>query len=146
MYTVKWILPGESPDDAFAVRKTVFVEEQGFSLEIELDEIDAVAHHVVFYDREDKPVGCGRIFPDKAEPGTWIIGRVAALAHLRGTGLGRLLIEEMERRAKALGAVKTVLGAQCRAAGFYRRMGYSPFGEHYYEEACEHVHMHKVLR
>lgn len=43
----------------------------------------------------------------------------------RGLGLGRQLIEELERRAAAMGAVEVHLGAVPSARGFYARLGYS---------------------
>jgi len=142
---VRWIAPGEAPGDAFAVRETVFVKEQGFSLEIELDEIDAVAHHVVLYE-EGRPVACGRLFADPQMGGnTYHVGRVAVLRPLRGTGLGRRVMEEIERKTRALRADRLVLGAQCRAQDFYKKLGYTPFGEVFMDEHCEHIHMEKWL-
>lgn len=43
----------------------------------------------------------------------------------RALGLGRQLIEELERRAAAMGAVEVHLGAVPSARGFYSRLGYS---------------------
>lgn len=43
----------------------------------------------------------------------------------RGSGLGRSLLAELERRAAAMGAVETNLGAVPSARGFYARLGYS---------------------
>jgi GNAT superfamily N-acetyltransferase len=43
----------------------------------------------------------------------------------RGQGVGRLLMEELEQRAAAMGAVEIHLGAVPSARGFYARLGYS---------------------
>jgi GNAT superfamily N-acetyltransferase len=43
----------------------------------------------------------------------------------RGRGLGRLLLEDLERRAAAMGAVEVHLGAVPSARGFYAQVGYS---------------------
>ncbi|HVX47447.1 MAG TPA: GNAT family N-acetyltransferase [Mycobacteriales bacterium] len=43
----------------------------------------------------------------------------------RGRGLGRLLLEELETRAAAMGAVEVHLGAVPSARAFYTRLGYS---------------------
>ena len=71
------------------------------------------------------PVGCGGIrmlTPARAEvKHLWV--RPAA----RGTGLGRQLLEELERRAAARGATDVVLDTNARleaAQGLYRSSGY----------------------
>jgi GNAT superfamily N-acetyltransferase len=43
----------------------------------------------------------------------------------RGRGLGRLLLEDLEQRAAAMGAVEVHLGAVPSAKGFYVQVGYS---------------------
>jgi len=142
---VKWIRPGEDYADAAALRTEVFVEEQGFPLEVEMDELDAHVHHIVLYNEEGRPVACGRIFPAPEDPEIYILGRIAVKKILRGTGTGRLLMAEMEKEAAALGAKRAGLGAQCQAQGFYAKAGYSPRGEIYLEEDCPHIHMEKIL-
>ncbi len=62
MDEIKWIQGRAAGfEDAAAVRETVFVHEQGFSLEIEQDDFDGVAWHVVGY-RQGCPVCTGRLF------------------------------------------------------------------------------------
>ena len=143
--TAKEIAPGQALDDAYAVRMEVFVREQGFSTEIEVDEIDVIAHHIVLYDDNGKPIATGRTFPSPQQDGVYILGRIAALQAYRGHGIGRRVMDELERMALAQGAKTLQLGAQCRAKGFYERLGYTPFGETYYEEYCEHIHMQKTV-
>lgn len=142
---VKWIRPGGDYADAAAIRTEVFVEEQGFPLEVELDELDASVRHIVLYNEEGEPVACGRIFPDPEDSETYILGRIAVKKILRGSGVGLLLMEEMEKEAAALGAKRASLGAQCQAQGFYAKAGYAPRGEIYLEEGCPHIHMEKAL-
>lgn len=145
MYIKKWLCPGDPLDDAYAIRTEVFVEEQGFQREIEIDELDPLVHHLVLYGEDGKPAATGRVFPDSNEPGTFIIGRVAVRRCLRGSGVGRILMEELEKEARRRGARRIVLGAQLGAQPFYTKCGYSPFGEEYLEEHCRHVHMRKAL-
>jgi ribosomal protein S18 acetylase RimI-like enzyme len=75
---------------------------------------------------DGSPVGCGGVrmlTPERGEiKHLWI--RPAA----RGTGLGRGLLEELERRASVLGATEVVLDTNARleaAQGLYRSTGYS---------------------
>lgn len=74
---------------------------------------------------DGSPVGCGGIrmlSPERAEvKHLWV--RPAA----RGTGLGRALMVELERRAVELGATEVVLDTNERLAaaqGLYRSSGY----------------------
>lgn len=146
MYRIQWFAPGMEPQDAFALRRVVFIDEQGFSPETELDEYDKTAHHVVFYDGQGKAAACGRVFPyPGGEAGDYTMGRIATRLDLRGTGLGRLLVEELARKCAELGARRIYIGAQKQAQGFYAKLGYEPYGENYFEEHCEHVHMKKAL-
>lgn len=142
MYTVRVIMPGEALEDAYAVRTAVFVEEQGFPLHIEIDTIDPTATHLVYYDREKCPVATGRVFADGE---AYHIGRIAVVRELRGEGLGRRVMEELEKLAYRQGGRRTILGAQCRAIPFYTHLGYRPIGEVFDEEGCPHQMMEKLL-
>ncbi len=142
MITYKFYQGKEKYEDCFFVRNEVFVKEQGFSLEIEQDDIDSICTHVVFYD-ENNPIATGRIF-DNSE-GEYTLGRICVLASHRGKGFGAQVIHTLEDKAKEFGAVETHLGAQLQALSFYQQLGYQEVGELYYEEDCPHIHMIKKL-
>ncbi len=140
-YEIKWGQNDTVYRDAAALRTEVFVDEQKF--EEEFDQTDAVALHMVVYEENATPIATGRLF-EEAE-GTWHIGRICALKRLRGTGLGRVIVQELEKKAATLGATRIILGAQTRVQGFYETLGYRVYGEEYYEEYCAHVPMEKLL-
>lgn len=144
MYTAKALHPGDDLTDAFAVRIAVFVDEQGFSRELEIDDTDPVAHHVVLY-REGRPVATGRLFPQEEDNSVYVIGRVAVHKEHRG-GTGRQLMLLLEQEALLLGAVATTLGAQEQAVPFYEKLGYVAYGESYMDEFCPHQNMKKTLQ
>lgn len=121
------------------VRNTVFVEEQGFV--DEFDAIDDTAFHLVMY-HGDTPVGVCRVFK---EGETWLVGRFAMMKEARGTGNGSRLLAEAEALVRAQGGKSVTLHAQCRAAPFYEKNGYTPFGELEYEQDCPHIAMRKEL-
>lgn len=129
--------------DAFAVRITVFSDEQGFDPSIDVDDIDPTAHHIILYDGS-RAIATGRVFPEPGNTATYHIGRVAVLKECRG-GTGRRLMGDLEDLARSLGARRVVLGAQCQAQGFYAKLGYTPFGQGFLEEGCPHIHMSKEL-
>ena len=144
MFIFKHLKPGDDLADAAEIRYTVFVDEQGFSRENEMDDTDPLAWHVVLCDGET-PIATGRLFPDNTCPDKFHIGRVAALKSCRGLGLGKQLMEELESYALSLGATNITLGAQLRAKGFYEKCGYQSFGNIYLDEHCEHINMEKKL-
>lgn len=137
---VKILKTPDTLEDAFLIREEVFIKEQGF--QNEFDDIDKVSWHAVAYD-EEKPVACGRLFQKEAN--TYVIGRVAVCHAFRGQHLGELIMKSLEAQANRLGAKEIELSAQCRAAGFYERLGYEAEGEEYLDEFCPHIQMKKKL-
>ncbi len=138
-YSVKWGQNDAVFQDAASLRTEVFVIEQGFAEEF--DETDKTALHMVIYDHENIPVATGRLFEETG--GTWHIGRICTPSRQRGTGLGRMIVEQLEKKAVALGAKHIILGAQTRVQGFYETLGYRVCGEEYLEEYCPHIPMEK---
>lgn len=137
MITVKRVENKSEFEQAYKIRLEVFVKEQKVPEEIELDEFDEIADHVVAY-RDGEPVGCGRVFleGDHAR-----IGRVAVLKKERKKGVGKMICEELIRIGREKGAKKFVLDAQVRATGFYRKLGFSVTGDVFMEAGIEHVRM-----
>ena len=63
----------------------------------------------------------------------------------RGKGLGSEIVAAAENEIKKIGGKYATLGAQLRAKGFYEKIGYTAYGEEYYEEYCPHINMKKLL-
>lgn len=128
-------------DDAREVRKKVFMDEQGFC--DEFDEMDAVSVHFVLYD-DKLPVAACRVFFDK-EKQAYTLGRLAVIREYRGKNIGSAMIREAEKYVRSKGASKLVLHAQCRASGFYGKLGFSEFGSVENDEGCPHIWMRKCF-
>jgi predicted GNAT family N-acyltransferase len=126
----------------FAIRKTVFVDEQGVALDVELDAHDASATHLLA-EIDGRPVGTMRW--RMAAPGRAKIERVAVLREVRGKGVGAELIRAAMDQIKASGAEEAVLHAQSSATAFYLRLGFLPEGMPFLEEGIEHVRMRRSL-
>jgi predicted GNAT family N-acyltransferase len=124
-----------------ALRHEVFVEEQGVPLDLEIDEHDEEAVHLVALDG-DRIVGTCRVLlaGDAAKFGRLVVAREA-----RGRGIGAALLADAERRARAMGAGRMVLAAQTSAIGLYDRAGYTARGEVYLDAGIEHMTMEKPL-
>jgi predicted GNAT family N-acyltransferase len=124
-----------------ALRRAVFVFEQGVSLAEEIDDLDARAQHLAATLR-GRVVGTCRLFD---EGRTWRLTRMAVERPLRGSGVGALLLGEAHRMAESAGADEMVLSAQISAREFYTRHGYRTVGETYMDAGIEHVSMRRSL-
>ena len=102
------------------VRIAVFVEEQGIPRELELDDTDAVADHVLVCS-DDDPVGTGRVHMSGT---TAVIARIAVLPAHRGQGIGGRIVEMLEETARRRGATAAELSPHYYLEDFYARLGY----------------------
>lgn len=132
----------ENFDSAAALRKEVFVDEQGFI--DEFDELDDVSWHVTLFE-DGVCVGVGRIFSEATQPDEYHVGRVAVKKTHRHKGLGRVIMSELEKIALANMARRVVLSAQVPAIDFYRSCGYQVEGEQYNDQHQPHQKMVKLL-
>jgi predicted GNAT family N-acyltransferase len=125
--------------DAFELRFEVFVDEQGVPRELEVDELDPGATHLVAI-RDEQVIGTLRMLEHE---GAAKIGRVAVRAAARGAGVGARLMDRAAAIAAERGFAEIVLHAQVAVAGFYRRLGYVAEGDLFDEAGIPHVAMRK---
>lgn len=114
------------------VRETVFVQEQQVPIEEEWDELDPVCEHVLALDLEGRPIGTGRLTPERK------IGRMAVMADWRGRGVGEAILLALMERARVRGWDRVSLHAQVSAEGFYERAGFVAEGEEFDEAGIRH--------
>lgn len=134
-----------SPEDRAAcldIRWTVFVGEQRVPEEEELDAHEEEATHFVAFD-DARAVGTARLWV--SPEGHAKAQRVAVLADVRGRGFGVALMEALEAEARRRGHTALRLSAQVSAIPFYERLGFEPFGEHFWDAGILHREMHKAL-
>ncbi|MER7562707.1 GNAT family N-acetyltransferase [Streptomyces sp. NPDC048523] len=145
----------EDPADreaCFAVRKEVFVGEQGVPEDIEYDAYDAVAVHVLAVREDGVPLGTGRLLFGEAAAGktggdasVGSLGRLAVTREARGLGVGAALVRAVEEAARARGLAAVDLHAQTHALGFYERLGYVAYGPEFPDAGIPHRAMRRVL-
>jgi predicted GNAT family N-acyltransferase len=121
------------------LRHTVFIQEQGVPEARERDGLDPDCWHVLARDDSGLPIGCGRLTPEHK------IGRMAVLQEWRGGGVGRALLRELVRRARAQGWAEVALDAQVSAIGFYERDGFSAYGDVFEDAGLPHRKMRLTL-
>jgi ElaA protein len=121
-----------------ALRRVVFIEEQGVSPDDEIDGLDGQAIHLLALDG-DEPVGTARLLV-KGDLGK--IGRVCVLPGARGRGLGAALIRRALEEFRAMpGLRRATLGAQTHATGFYAALGFREVGEAFIDAGIPHREM-----
>ena len=131
-------------DLAYAIRHAVFVEEQGIPAELEMDDYDPIAQHVLAF-IDDQCVATARIYLDEQDPSKAKIGRMAVLKDFRGQGIGTALLGEAICAGMMQGASVFELHAQQSAASFYAKLQFKPDGAIFDEVGIPHQRMRLVL-
>ncbi len=128
---------------ASAIRTEVFVNEQRIPAEMEWDAADADGVHAVAYNRLGLPLATGRLL--QHVPGVAKIGRMAVSQAVRGSGVGREVLQALMAAAQGRGDREVLLHAQQSAAPFYARAGFTARGETFEEAGIPHVEMVRAL-
>ncbi len=127
-----WALDGTSLQ---AIRRQVFVREQGVAEDLEWDGLDTEAVHLIARDADGAAIGTARLLPSGQ------IGRMAVLAAYRHRGVGRALLLTLLRIAQAEDYPPPFLNAQTSALPFYAELGFEPEGEIFDEAGIPHRRM-----
>ncbi|KDE04963.1 hypothetical protein MVLG_04612 [Microbotryum lychnidis-dioicae p1A1 Lamole] len=146
----------ETPEEekrCLDIRIEVFIDEQGFSMEDELDAKDPGSDHLILVDTEtEQDIGTIRWYPPMGK-----LGRLAVRKNYRGIGAGKWLVEALEdhlrsRRGKGgianedKSKVLIVANAQIYADKFYIKCGYEAEGVPFQEDGAPHLRMVKTLK
>ncbi len=129
-------------EEAHLVRRQVFIDEQNVPEELEYDEFDDTALHVICKVNE-AVVAAGRILFFEEEA---IVGRVAVLRKWRGKGIGYKIMEFLMDIAKAKGIRILSANVQINVQHFYEKLDFKPVGEFFLEAGIEHIKMIVDLR
>ena len=129
-------------DRCLALRREVFVEEQGVSVAEEMDGLDAECTHFLALAGGDV-VGTARLRVTgdghaKAE-------RVAVRRSVRRSGAGRALMRALEDETRGRGRRELVLNAQLPVIAFYEHLGYRVEGAEFLEAGIPHRAIRKPL-
>ena len=139
-----------SEDDlraCMAVRREVFVAEQGVAAELEVDGLDGECRHFIAR-RALAPVGTARV---RRTAEGWKIERVAVAAGARRHGVGRALVQRVlselgcsspEGPSASRGDAELIyLNAQVSALSFWEQLGFRGRGPRFEEASIEHQRM-----
>lgn len=136
---VKIVNTQQELEDAFSVRKKVFIEEQKVPAEEELDQYENECTHFVLYNGA-QPAGAGRF---RVVDGYGKVERICVLKEHRKSGAGRSIMNEIENFALEKGLTKLKLNAQTQAIPFYSGLGYETVSEEFLDAGIPHRTMVK---
>ena len=132
---IKKIIDPAELEQAFAIRRQVFCIEQNVPEEIEMDEFDTDATHILVY-INDSPVGTAR----------WRVTgegvkmeRFAVLKEYREKGVGEELVKYTLDKLKDSDFI--YLNAQESVIKFYEKFGFIAVGNRFYEANIPHKRM-----
>lgn len=124
-------------NEAFKLRRAVFVGEQNVPPEEEFDADDLTAHHVVAV-REGEVAGTLRII-HAAEHVK--IGRVAVGRWARGHGLASAMIVHAMTEHRSVRNNRFYLTAQSDKIALYERFGFTGYGDEFLDGGMPHLAM-----
>lgn len=139
--TVRLATSADERAACFAVRKAVFMGEQGVTAEEEWDGLDTACTHFLAGPAE-APQGCARLLfkGDSAK-----VQRVAVMPAQRGTGLGRRIMLAVLDHARSEGVRSVELDSQTHATGFYESLGFTAHGPEFDDAGIPHRAMRLTL-
>jgi len=121
------------------IRTQVFIEEQHVPIEIEWDDEDQDAIHLLVIDHQQRPIACARILKKGR------VGRMAVLKGYRGAGLGHALLNKAIEICRRLHMPKISISSQTHAIKFYETAGFVVTSEAYIDANIWHKDMTLML-
>ncbi|MFC2019328.1 GNAT family N-acetyltransferase [Chloroflexota bacterium] len=125
-----------------AVRRQVFVEEQGISEVAELDGDEPQTLYMVVKDRQ-RVIGTARIRLLAGRQAK--LERMAVLKPFRGAGIGKTIVSFLDDELKKMDVQRIALHAQYTVRGFYTSCGFEAKGLPFSEAGMKHIRMEKEL-
>lgn len=132
----------EASQEAYLIRKQVFVEEQGVPEDMELDEHDLSAKHALAY-QDALCVGTGRLVRLNSDHAQ--IGRMAILKAYRNQHIGKAILTSLIALSKKEEVSTVSLHAQVSAISFYAKLGFEAEGPIFDEAGIAHRNMILLL-
>lgn len=124
------------------LRTEVFVVEQNCVFQ-DMDNKDQKCMHLLAW-QNDRLAACARIVPAGISYAEASVGRIATAPFVRGTGLGRVLVQKsIDELYNLYGVVVVRIGAQLHLQKFYGSLGFEVASQPYDEDGIMHIEMLK---
>lgn len=124
------------------LRQQVFVVEQNCPYQ-DADELDSACWHLFARNTQGQVLATCRLVPAGARYVEASIGRVSNAATVRGTGMGKALMQEALRQLAHLSPGAVRISAQQYLQGFYESLGFEAVSSPYLEDDIPHLEMLK---
>jgi ElaA protein len=125
---------------ALRLRSEVFVVEQTCVF-LDMDNKDQSSYHLMGWN-DDKLVAYTRLIPPGIAYKEPSIGRVVTSPSVRGTGIGKEVMEKsIEEAARLFGKKAIRIGAQLYLKKFYGSLGFEQSSDIYDEDGIDHIEM-----
>ncbi|MBO6662068.1 MAG: GNAT family N-acetyltransferase [Roseivirga sp.] len=142
---VKKIENQQELDEAFEIRREVFIVGQDCPEEEEFDDFDEEATHFIAYVKGEPAGTCRFRTTSKGVK----LERFAVLEKFRGEGIGKRLVQTvlgyLDKEGLAEGTL-IYLHSQVAAMGLYTRFGFEKVGEMFDEVGIDHYEMQKKVQ
>jgi len=132
---IQLITTSDMLQQAFNIRREVFVIEQMVSETEEYDQEDISTHFIAMYD--GLPVGTARY---RTTPNGIKLERFAILKSFRSRGVGSAILQHMLQELSTFEGL-IYLHAQLTAMGLYSKFGFEAIGEQFDEAGIQHYKM-----
>lgn len=130
-------------DAYFDLRYRILREPLGKERGSECNEGDATGDHFACFD-ENTIIGVARL--DRIDSSICQVRFVAIEQQLQGKGLGKIMMDAVEKSAKNQGFQKMILHSRDYALPFYEKLGYQLIGPSYkLFDVLQHFEMHKAF-
>jgi predicted GNAT family N-acyltransferase len=129
-----------------SVREQVFIQEQSVPVELEWDDLDDVAHHVLVekLDNEVKStIATARIILNNKVAH---IGRMAVLSSWRNQGIGSKMLQMCIEFCQQKNMTHIVINAQVYVISFYQKAGFDISSNEFLDAGIAHKEMTLQLR
>jgi predicted GNAT family N-acyltransferase len=141
-FIYKIVTDGVDLQQAFEVRRQVFVREKGISEDLVFDGHDRETLHMVVKDRE-KVIGSARVqfLTDNQAK----LERMAILKHYRRKGIGKEMLLFLDTVWKDKQMQQVIIHAQLEVVPFYKLCGFDELGLPFQEAGIKHIKMRKQV-
>jgi len=132
-----------------ALRQAVFIIEQR-CIYADIDAADRTAYHLLGWQKSQAGPEIStrvlaaylRVLPPGTKSPECVIGRVVTAPHVRGTGLGRLLMHEgLQQASRLYPGLPIKISAQVHLQRFYKNFGFVAVSVPYDEDGIAHIDM-----
>ena len=128
---------GDDLTKVHEIRKAVFTEEYGIPEDVELDDDDIMAMHVIL-DYENEKVGTGRM---KDDGETFILDKMAVLKEHRNNGYGEFIVRMLLDKVFLANGKEIFTDATKDTVEFFKKIGFVEIGDEYERDKLIYVPM-----